>query len=139
MATIATLMNPTICTRYYNNPFTFFNMLLLVPRFIPSTLLYYNCIYIHVIPCTYIQDTTNQEATICTPEQGHMDVMDNANNVANDDSDDDREFTDDEDCFVMMTHIITMSQKIAIKSAAMKVSFTRCVECLICLVIECAT
>jgi hypothetical protein len=79
-------------------------MLLLVPRCIPSTLLYYNCIYIHVIPCTYIQDTTNQEATICTPEQGHMDVMDNANNVANDDSDDDREFTDDEDCFVMMTH-----------------------------------
>jgi hypothetical protein len=35
--------------------------------------------------------------------------MDNVDDVANDDSDDDREFTDDEDNFVMMTPTATMS------------------------------
>jgi hypothetical protein len=40
-----------------------------------------------------------------------MDVMDNANDVARDDSDDELEFTDDEDDFVMMTPTVRMSQK----------------------------
>jgi hypothetical protein len=84
-------------------------MLLLVPRLIPSTLLYCNCVYIHIIPCTHTQDSTNQEATICTPEQGRTNVMDNADDVANDDSDDEHDFTDDEDSFVMMTPTVTMS------------------------------
>jgi hypothetical protein len=99
-------------------------MLLLVPRFIPSTLLYCNCIYIHIIPCTHTQDTTNQEATICTLKQGRTDVMANVDDVENDDSDDDREFADDEDCFVMMTPAVTMLQKIAAESAMTMVSFT---------------
>jgi hypothetical protein len=42
-------------------------------------------------------------------EQGRLDVMDNANDVANNDSNDDQEFTDDEDDFVMMTPAVTMS------------------------------
>jgi hypothetical protein len=50
--------------------------------------------------------------------------MDNADDVARDDSDDELEFTDDEDGFVMMTPAVTMSQKIATESAASKVSFT---------------
>jgi hypothetical protein len=53
-----------------------------------------------------------------------MEVMDNADDFANDDSDDDHEFTDDEDSFVMMTPTGTMSQKIATESAFTKVSFT---------------
>jgi hypothetical protein len=63
----------------------------------------------HVIHCTHTQDTTNQEATICTLEQDHTDVMDNDDDVANDDSDDNREFTNDEDDFVMMTPAVTTS------------------------------
>jgi hypothetical protein len=110
---IATLMNPTSCTRYYNNRFIFYSMFLSVPHLISSTLLYYNCIYIHATPYTHTQDATNQEATICTPEQGRTDVMDNADDTVNDDFDDDREFTDDEDGFVMMTPAIMMSQKLA--------------------------
>jgi hypothetical protein len=51
--------------------------------------------------------------------------MDNANDIVNDNSNDDREFTDDEDCFIMMTPTTTLSQKIAIESIATKVSFTR--------------
>jgi hypothetical protein len=39
--------------------------------------------------------------------------MNNADDVANNDSDDDCEFTDDEDDLVMMTPTVTMSQKIA--------------------------
>jgi hypothetical protein len=35
--------------------------------------------------------------------------MDNADDVANDDSDDECDFTDDEDSFVMMTPTVTMS------------------------------
>jgi hypothetical protein len=35
--------------------------------------------------------------------------MDNADDVANDDSDDDLKFTDDEDGFVMMTLAVKMS------------------------------
>jgi hypothetical protein len=50
--------------------------------------------------------------------------MDNANDVARDDSDDELEFTNDEDGFLMMTHAVTMSQKIATEFAATKVSFT---------------
>jgi hypothetical protein len=61
---------------------------------------------------------------MCTPEQGRVEVMDNADDVANDDSNDDREFTNDEDGFVIMTPPVTMSQKIAAKSAATKISFT---------------
>jgi hypothetical protein len=80
--------------------------------------------YIYVIPFTHTQDTTNQEATICTSEQACTKVTDNADDVANDDSDNDREFTDDEDVFVMMTHAATLSQKIATKSIVTKVSFT---------------
>jgi hypothetical protein len=41
------------------------------------------------------------------------------------DSDDEDEFTDDEDGFVMMTPTVTLSQKIATESAASKISFTR--------------
>jgi hypothetical protein len=41
------------------------------------------------------------------------------------DSDDEDEFTDDEDGFVMMTPTVTLSQKIAAESAASKISFTR--------------
>jgi hypothetical protein len=81
--------------------------------------------YIHVIPFTHTQDTTNQDATICTPEQDRMKVMDNVDDVANNDSDDDHEFTDDEDGFVMMTPVAMLSQKITIKSATTKVSFMR--------------
>jgi hypothetical protein len=62
---------------------------------------------------------------MCTPEQGCMEGMENTDDVANDDSDDDREFTDDEDGFVLMTPTVTMSQKIADESAATKASFTR--------------
>jgi hypothetical protein len=47
--------------------------------------------------CT--QETTNHEGSLCTPEQVHMDVMDIADDVARDDSDDELEFTDDEDGF----------------------------------------
>jgi hypothetical protein len=50
--------------------------------------------------------------------------MDNADDVARDDSDDELEFTDDEDSFVMMTPAIMMSQKIAAESVASKVCFT---------------
>jgi hypothetical protein len=46
-------------------------------------------------------------------EQGCTEVMNNADDVANNDSDDDYEFTDDEDDLVMMTPTVTMSQKIA--------------------------
>jgi hypothetical protein len=42
-------------------------------------------------------------------EQGRLDVMDIADDVANNDSNDDQEFTDDEDDFVMMTPAVTMS------------------------------
>jgi hypothetical protein len=35
--------------------------------------------------------------------------MNNADDVARDDSDDELEFTDDEDGFLMMTHVVTMS------------------------------
>jgi hypothetical protein len=51
--------------------------------------------------------------------------MDIANDIVNDDSNDDREFTDDEDCFIMMTPTATLSQKIATESIATKVSFRR--------------
>jgi hypothetical protein len=50
--------------------------------------------------------------------------MDNTDDVANDDSDDDREFTNDEDSFVMMTPVVTMSQTIAAESATTNISFT---------------
>jgi hypothetical protein len=50
--------------------------------------------------------------------------MDNADDVARDDFDDELEFNDDEEGFLMMTPAITMSQKIATESAAAKVSFT---------------
>jgi hypothetical protein len=49
--------------------------------------------------------------------------MDAADDVARDDSDDELEFTEDEDGFLMMTPANTMSQKIASESAASKVSF----------------
>jgi hypothetical protein len=62
---------------------------------------------------------------MCTLEQGRMKVMENADDVTNNDSDDDHEFTDDDDGFLMMTPIVTMSQKIAAVSAATKVSFMR--------------
>jgi hypothetical protein len=51
--------------------------------------------------------------------------MENADDVANDDFDDDREFTDDEDGFLMMTPTVMMSQKIATESVATMISFTR--------------
>jgi enhancing lycopene biosynthesis protein 2 len=66
----------------------------------------------------HTQYNTNQEALTCTLEQGHTEVMDNADDVAND------EFTYDEDGFMMMTPAVMMSQKIATESAATKVSFT---------------
>jgi hypothetical protein len=49
--------------------------------------------------------------------------MDNADDVARDDSDDELEFTNDEDDFLMMALVVTMSQKIAAESVASKVSF----------------
>jgi hypothetical protein len=61
---------------------------------------------------------------MCTPEQGCMEGMENTDDIANDDSDDNREFTDDENSFVMMTHAIMMSQKIVAESATTKVCFT---------------
>jgi hypothetical protein len=79
--------------------------------------------YIHVIPFTHTQDTTNQEAPIHTPKQERTEVTDIADDTTNDDSDEDREFTDDEDDFIMMTPTATLSQKIATESAATKVSF----------------
>jgi hypothetical protein len=48
--------------------------------------------------------------------------MDDADDVARDDSDDELEFTDDEDGFLMMTPAVTMSQKIAAESTASKVT-----------------
>jgi hypothetical protein len=91
---------------------------------------YYFYVSVHllcspVIVCTHTQDTTNQEASMCTPKQGHTDAMDNTDDVANDHFDDDREFTDDEGDFVMMTPKGTMLQKRAGESAATKVCFTR--------------
>lgn len=62
---------------------------------------------------------------MCTPEQGRTEVTDNIDDVANDDFDDECEFSNDEDNFVMMTPAVTMSQKIAAESATAKVSFTR--------------
>jgi hypothetical protein len=62
---------------------------------------------------------------MCTPKQGHTDAMDNTDDVANDHFDDDREFTDDEGDFVMMTPKGTMLQKRAGESVATKVCFTR--------------
>jgi hypothetical protein len=44
--------------------------------------------------------------------------MDNADDVARDDSDDELEFTNDEDDFLMMALVVTMSQKIAVESIA---------------------
>jgi hypothetical protein len=44
---------------------------------------------------------------MCTLEQGHMKVMENADDVTNNDSDDDHDFTDDDDGFLMMTPIVT--------------------------------
>jgi hypothetical protein len=49
----------------------------------------------------------------------------NDDDVEAGDSDDEGEFTDDEDGFVMMTPTVTLSQKIAVESAASKISFTR--------------
>jgi hypothetical protein len=77
----------------------------------------------HAIPFIHTQHTTNQKAPIRTPEQDCMDVMDNVDDVANDDSDDNCEFSDDEDDFVMMKHAAMPSQKIATESATTKVSF----------------
>jgi hypothetical protein len=51
------------------------------------------------------------------------DFPNNVDDVANDDSDDDLEFTDDEDGFLMMTPTVTMCQKID-ESATINVSFT---------------
>jgi hypothetical protein len=53
--------------------------------------------YTHVISSSQTQDTTNHEVPILTPEQDRTKVMNNGINVANDDSDDDDEFTDDKD------------------------------------------
>jgi hypothetical protein len=47
----------------------------------------------------HTQETTYHEASLCTPEQVRTNVMDNANDVGRDDSDDELEFTDDEDVF----------------------------------------
>jgi hypothetical protein len=66
----------------------------------------------------HTQETTNHEASLCTPEQACTDVMDNADDVARDDSDDELEFTNDEDDFLMMALVVTMSQKIAVESIA---------------------
>jgi hypothetical protein len=106
---IATLMNPTRCTRYYNNRFNFLQYVVISSTFIlcPIAIVY-----------AHTQYNTNQEALTCTLEQGHTEVMDNADDVAND------EFTYDEDGFMMMTPAVMMSQKIATESAATKVSFT---------------
>jgi hypothetical protein len=49
--------------------------------------------------------------------------MDNADDVARDDSDDDFEFNDDEDGFVMMTPAVTMSKKIAAESTVSKIFY----------------
>jgi hypothetical protein len=50
--------------------------------------------------------------------------MDNADDIGKDDSDDNHEFTNDEDGFVMMTPVVMMSQTITAKSTATKASFT---------------
>jgi hypothetical protein len=52
------------------------------------------------------------------------DFLNKVDDVANDDSDDDLEFTNDEDGFLMMTPAVTVCQKIADESAATNVSFT---------------
>jgi hypothetical protein len=65
--------------------------------------------YTHVISSSQTQDTTNHEVPILTPEQDRTKVMNNGINVANDDSDDDDEFTGDKDGFVMMTPVATLS------------------------------
>jgi hypothetical protein len=65
--------------------------------------------YTHVISSTHTQDTTHHEVPILTPEQDRTKVTNNGMDDANEDSDDDREFTDDEDNFIMMTPAATLS------------------------------
>jgi hypothetical protein len=61
---------------------------------------------------------------MCTPEQCRTDGTGNVDDVDAGNSDDEDEFTDDEDGFVMMTSVV-MSQKIVAESAASNVSFMR--------------
>jgi hypothetical protein len=62
---------------------------------------------------------------MCTPEQCRTDGTGNVDDVDAGNSDDEDEFTDDEDGFVMMTSVVTLSQKIVAESAASNVSFMR--------------
>jgi hypothetical protein len=57
----------------------------------------------------YFTPITCHEIPILTLEQYRMKVTDNGMDAANDDSDDDRDFIDDEDGFVMMTPAATLS------------------------------
>jgi hypothetical protein len=57
----------------------------------------------------YFTPITLHEIPILTPEQDRTKVMDNGMDVANDDSNDDHDFIDDEDGFVMMTPAATLS------------------------------
>jgi hypothetical protein len=104
-------------------------------------LLQVQCLSLYILIATLYQqltqEATNNEASLCTPEQGRTDGMDNADDVARDDSNDDVEFPNDEDNFVIMILAVTMSQKIAAESAASNVFL--CSQCLTCLVIDCAT
>jgi hypothetical protein len=79
--------------------------------------------YTHVMSFTDTQDTTNHEVPLLTLEQDRTKGTDDGTADANDESDDEREFTDDEDGFIMMTPPATLSLKITTEYAATKVSF----------------
>jgi hypothetical protein len=104
-------------------------------------LLQVQCLSLYILIATLYQqltqEATNNEASLCTLEQGRTDGMDNADDVARDDSNDDVEFPNDEDNFVIMILAVTMSQKIAAESAASNVFL--CGQCLTCLAIDYAT
>jgi hypothetical protein len=61
-----------------------------------------NCFYTHT-------GDSYHEASLCTPKQVRTHVMDDADDVAREDSDVELEFTDDEDGFLMMTPTDMMS------------------------------
>jgi hypothetical protein len=94
----------------------FYHMLLQVQRLSPYIL-------IATLYQQLTQEATNNEAFLCTPEQGRTDGMDDADDVARDDSNDDVEFPNDDDSFVIMIPVVTMSQKIVVESAASKVFY----------------
>jgi hypothetical protein len=106
---VVLLMKPTTCTWYCNNHFTLLSYVVISFKLFSIQLFNYNYTYTHGISSTHIQDTTHHEVPTLTPDQDHTQVIDNGMDVANDDSVDNHEFTNDEDGFVMITRAAMLS------------------------------